>query len=40
MVMVTDKAGQVFYFDYEMVETPDGWQINGVQELRAPGVNA
>ena len=39
-VRVTDKAGGVFFFDYEMVETPDGWQINGVFPVKAPGLSA
>lgn len=33
-VMMTDAEGRIHMLDYEMVETPDGWQINGVQILR------
>ena len=29
-VFLTDARGQVFEAAYEMVETPTGWQINGV----------
>ena len=39
-VMVTDQAGRGHLLDYEMIETPEGWQINGVSLLPAPGVGA
>jgi hypothetical protein len=39
-VMVTDQAGRTHLLDYQMVETPDGWEINGVQLLPAAGVGA
>lgn len=39
-VMVTDQAGRGYLLDYEMIETPEGWQINGVSLLPAPGVGA
>ena len=39
-VMITDEAGRTHLLDYQMVETPEGWQINGVQLLRAPDVGA
>jgi hypothetical protein len=39
-VMITDQAGRVHLLDYQMVETPDGWQINGVQLLPSVGVGA
>jgi hypothetical protein len=39
-VMITDQAGRIHMLDYMMVETPDGWQVNGVQLLRAPDVGA
>ena len=39
-VMITDQAGRTHILDYQMVETPDGWQINGVQLLPEPGVGA
>jgi len=39
-VMVTDQAGRTHLLDYQMVETGQGWQINGVQLLPQPGVGA
>jgi hypothetical protein len=39
-VMVTDQAGRVHMLDYQMIQTPDGWQINGVQLLPPAGVGA
>jgi Domain of unknown function (DUF4864) len=39
-VRITDQAGAGWYLDYQMVETPDGWQINAVQILPAPDVGA
>jgi hypothetical protein len=39
-VMVTDQAGNTHLLDYQMVETPDGWQINAVQLLPQAGVGA
>lgn len=39
-VMITDQQGRTHLLDYQMVETPDGWQINGVQLLPSPGVGA
>jgi hypothetical protein len=32
-VMITDAGGTVHMLDYEMIETGEGWQINGVQLL-------
>jgi hypothetical protein len=32
-VMITDQAGRVHLLDYRMLQTPDGWRINGVQIL-------
>lgn len=37
-VMVTDQAGATHILDYQMIQTPEGWQINGVQLLQQPGV--
>ncbi len=31
---VTDRQGGIHFFDYDMIETPDGWQINGVRPVR------
>ncbi|MCA3449942.1 MAG: DUF4864 domain-containing protein [Rhodobacter sp.] len=39
-VMVTDQAGRTHLLDYQMVETAQGWQINGVQLLPQTGVGA
>lgn len=39
-VMITDQSGKTHILDYQMVETPEGWQINGVQLLPEPGVGA
>lgn len=39
-VMVSDAAGRLHFLAYQMIETPEGWQINGVQILRAPEVGA
>lgn len=39
-VLVTDQAGRTHVLDYQMVETPEGWQINGVQLLPGIGVGA
>ena len=39
-VMVTDQAGRTHLLDYQMLETAEGWQINGVQLLPDAGVGA
>ena len=39
-IMLRDKSGALHILDYQMVETPQGWQINGVQLLPAPDVGA
>lgn len=39
-VMVRDAGGALHILDYQMVETENGWQINGVQLLPAPDVGA
>lgn len=39
-VMVRDAQGVLHILDYQMIETADGWQINGVQLLPAPDVGA
>ena len=38
-VFLTDQAGRRFEAAYEMIETADGWQINGVV-IRAADVGA
>ncbi|MFN7223366.1 MAG: DUF4864 domain-containing protein [Paracoccaceae bacterium] len=39
-VMITDEQGRTHLLDYQMVETAEGWQINGVQLLPAIGLGA
>lgn len=39
-VMITDAGGRTHLLDYQMVETPEGWQINAVQLLQAAGLGA
>lgn len=39
-VMIRDQAGGYHVLDYQMIETGDGWRIDGVQILAAPGVGA
>jgi hypothetical protein len=39
-VMITDQQGRTHILDYQMVESAEGWQINGVQILPSPGVGA
>ena len=39
-VEVIDQAGTAHYLGYQMVQTENGWRINGVQVLRAPQVGA
>ena len=39
-VMIRDRLGGVHMLDYQMIETADGWRINGVQLLPAPDVGA
>lgn len=39
-VMIRDAAGATHFLDYQMVETPEGWQINAVVLLPAAGIGA
>ena len=39
-VMVRDAQGGLHILDYQMIETVEGWQINGVQLLPSPDVGA
>ena len=39
-VMITDRSGALHVLGYQMIETADGWQINGVQVLEAPEIGA
>ena len=37
---IDDAEGRGWVLDYEMIELPEGWRINGVQVLPAPDVAA
>ncbi len=39
-VLIRDEQGAVHLLDYQMIQTPEGWRINGVQILRAPDAGA
>ncbi len=39
-VIVTGKDGRAFVFDYKMLETPQGWQIDGVDYVPPPDLSA
>lgn len=39
-VLIRDQQGGTHILDYQMIRTSEGWKINGVQILRAPGVSA
>ncbi|MEP1201508.1 DUF4864 domain-containing protein [Tateyamaria sp.] len=39
-VKIVDAKGQVHVLDYRMLETENGWKINGVQLLESAGVSA
>lgn len=39
-VIIRDEFGAVHVLDYQMLQTDDGWRINGVQILRTPDVGA
>ena len=39
-VLIDDAEGRGWVLDYEMIELPEGWRINGVQVLPAPDVAA
>jgi hypothetical protein len=39
-VMIRDAQGGLHMLEYQMIETADGWQINGVQLLPQPDVGA
>lgn len=38
-VRITDPAGVVHVLDYQMIESENGWKINGVQILTSAEVN-
>ena len=39
-VLIRDGDGVAYILEYAMIETADGWKINGVQVLPAPDVAA
>ncbi|WP_439136648.1 DUF4864 domain-containing protein [Roseicyclus sp.] len=39
-VQVIDRAGNAHYLGYQMIQTENGWKINGVQILPPPQVAA
>ena len=39
IVLFTDQSGRMFEASYEMIETQEGWQINGVM-LKEAGLGA
>ena len=39
-VMITDQSGRTHMLDYQMIETPEGWQINAVQLLQSADLGA
>ncbi|MGI9388472.1 MAG: DUF4864 domain-containing protein [Boseongicola sp.] len=39
-LFVRDEFGATHLLDYQMIQTPEGWVINGVQILRPPDVGA
>jgi hypothetical protein len=39
-VLIDDAEGRGWILDYEMIELPEGWRINGVQVLPAPDLAA
>jgi len=39
-VQIVDREGVPYIAEYEMIETAEGWQINGVRIERAPEVGA
>ena len=39
-VRITDRRGQAFLLDYQMIEGPEGWLINAVQLQKAADVGA
>ncbi|MDJ0640273.1 MAG: DUF4864 domain-containing protein [Paracoccaceae bacterium] len=39
-VLIRDQAGAMHVLDYQMIQTENGWKINGVQILKRPGFSA
>ncbi|MEP5154860.1 DUF4864 domain-containing protein [Planktotalea sp.] len=38
-VQISDVEGRIHHLDYEMIQSPNGWKINGVQLLKTPQVS-
>lgn len=39
-VLITDTKGTIHLLEYEMISTPDGWEINGVRLLKPGALGA
>ena len=39
-VMIRDMSGALHFLQYDMVDGPDGWKINGVRMMTPPDVGA
>lgn len=39
-VLIRDESGVAYILEYAMIETPEGWRINGVRVLPAPDLAA
>ena len=39
-VQIRDSEGRLHFLEYQMIETPEGWKINGVRLLEAPPATA
>lgn len=39
-LLIRDASGALWVLDYKMIQTSDGWQIDGVSILPAPDVGA
>ncbi len=39
-VRITDRTGQAYVLDYQMIEGPEGWLINAVQMQQAADLGA
>ena len=39
-VQVRDAEGRIHFLDYQMIQGENGWQINGVQLIKATGLSA
>ena len=39
-VQIRDGEGRLHFLEYQMIETEDGWKINGVRILQAPPATA